>query len=116
MGDLKTLLARTIPFLRDAGITYEDDGSNEPLELAREIEAAITTNTTEGYLNDAMIRRVAIAINAAWTGRETFPRNAWKWLGSGERRHRDYVARAALTAAFNPESRAILQLMESNDD
>lgn len=38
------LLKRAIPFLRDAGAEFEDDGANEPLELAREIEAAL-----EGY-------------------------------------------------------------------
>lgn len=35
------LLRRALPFLRDEGDKYEDDGSNEPLELAREIESLI---------------------------------------------------------------------------
>lgn len=39
--NLKALLARAVPFLRDAGEEFEDDGSNEPLELARSIEAAL---------------------------------------------------------------------------
>src|SRR5690606_20225446 len=36
--EARELLARAIPHLRDAAEPYEDDGSNEPLELAREIE------------------------------------------------------------------------------
>lgn len=32
------LLARALPFLREASEPFEDDGSNEPLELAREID------------------------------------------------------------------------------
>lgn len=35
------LLRRAIPYLRDEGSKYDDDGSNEPLELAREIESLI---------------------------------------------------------------------------
>lgn len=35
------LLLRAVPFLRDEGASYEDDGSNEPLELAREIESVL---------------------------------------------------------------------------
>lgn len=35
---LLDLLRRVLPFLRDAAAPYADDGSNEPLELAREIE------------------------------------------------------------------------------
>lgn len=37
------LARRAVPFLRDEGTKFEDDGSNEPLELAREIEAALQT-------------------------------------------------------------------------
>ncbi len=41
--DAKTrdLLERAVPFLRDAGGLYEDDGGNEPLELSRRIEDAL---------------------------------------------------------------------------
>ena len=42
---LPELARRAIPFLRDEGANYEDDGSNEPLELAREIEAALAADT-----------------------------------------------------------------------
>lgn len=35
------LLRRAVPFLNDEAAKYDDDGSNEPLELAREIEALI---------------------------------------------------------------------------
>lgn len=38
---LVALLERAIPFLHDEGAKYEDDGSNEPLELAREIDAVL---------------------------------------------------------------------------
>lgn len=38
---VRGLLKRALPFLRDEATHYEDDGSNEPLELAREIEAAL---------------------------------------------------------------------------
>ncbi|GHH52410.1 hypothetical protein [[Pseudomonas] boreopolis] len=34
--DVLPLLERALPFLRDEADKYEDDGSNEPLELARE--------------------------------------------------------------------------------
>src|SRR5690606_5740658 len=40
--DLRELAKRAIPFLRDEGAKYEDDGSNEPLELARDIEEALS--------------------------------------------------------------------------
>jgi hypothetical protein len=33
------LLSRALPFLHESAQPYEDDGSNEPLELARDIEA-----------------------------------------------------------------------------
>lgn len=42
------LLRRALPFLRDEGGKYEDDGSNEPLELAREIEALIDQQAGKG--------------------------------------------------------------------
>lgn len=32
------LLSRALPFLHESAQPYEDDGSNEPLELARDIE------------------------------------------------------------------------------
>ena len=35
------LARRAVPFLRDEASKYEDDGSNEPLELMREIEAVL---------------------------------------------------------------------------
>ncbi|CAN7329288.1 hypothetical protein LJR143_001651 [Pseudoxanthomonas sp. LjRoot143] len=41
------LARRAVPFLRDEASKYEDDGSNEPLELAREIEAAIAHSASE---------------------------------------------------------------------
>lgn len=40
--DLRSLAARAVPFLRDEGAKYADDGSNEPLELARDIEQALS--------------------------------------------------------------------------
>lgn len=42
------LLRRALPFLHDEGGKYEDDGSNEPLELAREIEALIDQKSGKG--------------------------------------------------------------------
>lgn len=39
--DVRGLLERALPFLRDEAGKYDDDGSNEPLEIAREIEAAL---------------------------------------------------------------------------
>lgn len=41
LEQFRSLLAQTLPFLRDEADKYEDDGSNEPLGLAREIEALI---------------------------------------------------------------------------
>ena len=41
------LARRAVPFLRDEASKYEDDGSNEPLELARDIEAAIAHSASE---------------------------------------------------------------------
>ena len=41
MTTTKSLLERALPFLRDEAAKYEDDGSNEPLELAREIDAIL---------------------------------------------------------------------------
>ena len=37
-ADILDLLRRALPFLRDAAKLYEDDGANEPLEIARDIE------------------------------------------------------------------------------
>jgi hypothetical protein len=36
---MRALLERSAPFLHDAGAEFDDDGSNEPLELALEIDA-----------------------------------------------------------------------------
>lgn len=38
---MRELVQRAIPFLRDEGANYADDGSNEPLELAREMESLL---------------------------------------------------------------------------
>lgn len=38
---LADIARRAVPFLRDEAAKYEDDGSNEPLELVREIEAVL---------------------------------------------------------------------------
>lgn len=46
-GVFRELAERAIPFLRDEGEKYDDDGSNEPLELAREIEHALDSNHPE---------------------------------------------------------------------
>lgn len=35
---------KAIPYLRDEGGKYEDDGSNEPLELARDIESLLAAH------------------------------------------------------------------------
>lgn len=40
---LAELAERAVPFLRDEAAKYDDDGSNEPLELAREIETALAS-------------------------------------------------------------------------
>ncbi len=41
------LLRRALPFLHDAAKPYEDDGANEPLELAREIEQILEDTTND---------------------------------------------------------------------
>lgn len=46
-GGFRGFAERAIPFLRDEGDKYEDDGANEPLELAREIDHALASNPTE---------------------------------------------------------------------
>jgi hypothetical protein len=51
MPELRELAQRTIPFLRDEGSNYEDDGNNEPLELARAIEAALAGNPNRDAAN-----------------------------------------------------------------
>lgn len=38
-----SLLERAVPFLHDEAAKYDDDGSNEPLELAREIETLLAS-------------------------------------------------------------------------
>lgn len=42
-GEWAGLLERAVPFLHDEGAKYDDDGSNEPLELAREIETLLAS-------------------------------------------------------------------------
>src|SRR5690606_40456251 len=42
-GEWVGLLERAVPFLHDEGAKYDDDGSNEPLELAREIETILAS-------------------------------------------------------------------------
>lgn len=44
---LRALAERAIPFLRDEAENYEDDGSNEPLELAREIESLLASSPSD---------------------------------------------------------------------
>ena len=51
MPELRELAQRAIPFLRDEGSNYEDDGNNEPLELARAIEAALAGNPNRDAAN-----------------------------------------------------------------
>ena len=48
---LPELLRRAIPFLRDEAANYVDDGSNEPLELVREIESALAGNPNRDAAN-----------------------------------------------------------------
>ena len=43
----EALLRETTPYLRDEAANYEDDGSNEPLELVRRIEDALTAHLSE---------------------------------------------------------------------
>lgn len=45
------MLRRTVPFLRDEAANYDDDGSNEPLELVREIEAVLAGNPNREAAN-----------------------------------------------------------------
>lgn len=40
---LIALAERAVPFLRDEAAKYDDDGSNEPLELARDIESLLAS-------------------------------------------------------------------------
>lgn len=42
-ASFRALAERAVPFLRDEAEKYEDDGSNEPLELAREIESLLAS-------------------------------------------------------------------------
>lgn len=39
--ELIAVATRSVPFLRDEADKYEDDGSNEPLETLRDLEAAL---------------------------------------------------------------------------
>jgi|GEM_PF-3027364 len=41
VAELQALAVRAIPFLEEVGSTFDDDGSNEPLELARDIRDAV---------------------------------------------------------------------------
>lgn len=41
IAELTSLAARAIPFLEEVGNEFDDDGNNEPLELARDIRAAV---------------------------------------------------------------------------
>lgn len=41
---LRGLLREAVPYLRDAGEPFEDDGGNEPLELSRRIEDALESD------------------------------------------------------------------------
>lgn len=62
VASLRALAERAVPFLRDEGAKYDDDGSNEPLELAREIEAALaTTPAVEGGLQSLRDELTAMA-------------------------------------------------------
>lgn len=56
-------------------------------------------------VDGAMVRKVAKVINAEMEGTDDVG-GAWKRLGSSERRLRDRMARAALTAALSPPGRA----------
>lgn len=41
INELIILASLACPYLRDAGDAYEDDGSNEPLETARDLEVLL---------------------------------------------------------------------------
>jgi hypothetical protein len=47
---LKALLERAITFLREAAEPFEDDGGNEPLELSRDIEQALSETADEAMM------------------------------------------------------------------
>src|SRR5690606_14901948 len=57
---LAALAQRAIPFLRDEGAKYDDDGSNEPLELARDIEQALSEHGEVVVTTDESGRCVAV--------------------------------------------------------
>lgn len=44
---LRAMLERASPFLHDEGDKWEDDGSNEPLELARDIDAVLASVSSD---------------------------------------------------------------------
>src|SRR5690606_4465386 len=60
IAKLAKLAERAIPFLRDEGAKYEDDGSNEPLELARDIEQALSEHGEVVVTTDQAGRCVAV--------------------------------------------------------
>src|SRR5690606_11356143 len=65
---LAALAQRAIPFLRDEGARWADDGSNEPLELARDIEEALSEHGGGGEV-------------VAWRFRVVAPNgNKGKWV------------------------------------
>jgi hypothetical protein len=77
------------------------DTAAEYDERADELQAAIAADKQaqpSGEVSDEVVREVAVAINASWTGVEGSPRGWWARLGSNERKHKDRVARAAIAA------------------
>lgn len=84
----RELLRRALPFLADEAINYEDDGSNEPLELSRDIVqllSAIPANDDcaamtipEGYVLVPQLPTYAMAeaMGVKWESGDGFP---WRY-------------------------------------
>ncbi|MFN8993828.1 MAG: hypothetical protein ACK5X3_09260 [Pseudomonadota bacterium] len=74
------LLSRSLPFLHESAQPYEDDGSNEPLELARDIEAFLEDSAVA--LNaQQVVEATEDAIEAAYWEFDARKRGDGKWKG-----------------------------------
>src|SRR5690606_32778191 len=101
IAKLAKLAERAIPFLRDEGAKYDDDGSNEPLELARDIEQALSEHGEVVVTTDQAGRCVAVTRQDAEGRILSTIWEAPEHGGGGEAVLRRIVAEAD-THPFNP--------------
>lgn len=115
-SEQRTLLKRALPFLYEAAEPYIDDGGNEPLELAREIERTLEQPASAAGVEGMAVKALAAAENCP---PEVIERNRDSGASITYRAALDAIASAiarqgGITVPVEP-TEAIILAMSAND-